>query len=82
MTCIAVRCPHWQREQIVKREKTGCGTQQSPCQNTTGATGSLLLDYRDRGQLPAGKYQFIARSHNASGVRDAARVLQLCTATM
>ena len=27
MTFIAVRCPHCQSEQIVKRGKTGCGTQ-------------------------------------------------------
>jgi ribosomal protein S27E len=26
MTFIAVRCPHCQSEQIVKRGKTGCGT--------------------------------------------------------
>ncbi len=35
MTFIAVRCPHCQSEQIVKRGKTGCGTQRYLCQNTT-----------------------------------------------
>ena len=33
MTFIAVRCPHCQSEQIVKRGKTGCGTQRYLCQN-------------------------------------------------
>ena len=52
MTFIAVRCPHCQSEQIVKRGKTGRGTQRYLCQNTTCATGSFLLDYRNRGWLP------------------------------
>ena len=46
MTFIAVRCPHCQSEQIVKRGKTSCGTQRYLCQNTTCTTGSFLLDYR------------------------------------
>jgi len=46
MTFISVRCPHCQSNQIVKRGKTGCGTQRYLCQNTMCATGSFLLDYR------------------------------------
>src|SRR2546421_3845559 len=38
MTFIAVRCPHCQSDQIVKRGKTGCGTQRYLCQNPTCAT--------------------------------------------
>ena len=34
MTFIAVRCPHCQSEQIVKRGKTARGTQRYLCQNT------------------------------------------------
>src|SRR2546423_4657734 len=82
MTFIAVRCPHCQSEQIVKRGKTGCGTQRSLCQNTTCATGSFLLDYRYLGRLPAVKHQIIAMSLNASGVRDTARVLRISTDTV
>ena len=73
MTFIAVRCPHCQSEQIVKRGKTGCGTQRYLCQNTTCATGSFLLDYRYLGRLPEVKHQIIDMSLNASGVRDTAR---------
>src|SRR3989454_7786713 len=82
MTFIAVRCPHCQSEEIVKRGKTGCGTQRYLCQNTTCATGSFLLDYRYLGRLPAVKHQIIDRSLDASGVRDTARVLRISTDTV
>ena len=82
MTFIAVRCPHCQSEQIVKRGKTGCGTQRYLCQNPTCATGSFLLDYRYLGRRPEVKHQIIDRSLNASGVRDTARVLHISTDTV
>src|SRR6266702_7263666 len=82
MTFIAVRCPHCQSEQIVKRGKTSCRTQRYLCQNTTCATGSFLLDYRYLGRLPAVKHQIIDRSLDASGVRDTARVLRISTDTV
>src|SRR5256884_9367218 len=82
MTFIAVRCPHCQSEQIVKRGKTGCGTQRYLCQNPTCATGSFLLDYRYLGRLPEVKQQIIAMSLNASGIRDTARVLRISTDTV
>jgi ribosomal protein S27E len=43
MTFIAVRCPHCQSDQIVKRGETARGTQRYLCQNTLCAKGSLLL---------------------------------------
>jgi transposase-like protein len=49
MTFIAVRCPHCHSEQMVKRGTTARGTQRFPGQNALCATGSLLLDYRNRG---------------------------------
>ena len=82
MTFIAVRCPHCQSEQSVKRGKTGCGTQQYLCQNTTCTTGSFLLDYRYLGRLPEVKHHIIDMSLNASGVRDTARVLRISTDTV
>jgi len=42
MTFIAVRCPHCQSDQIVKRGKTARGTQRYLCQNTLCARGSFL----------------------------------------
>ncbi len=51
MTFIAVRCPHCQSDQIVKRGKTARGTQRYLCQNTLCIKGSFLLDYCNRGCL-------------------------------
>ena len=73
MTFIAVRCPHCQSDQIVKRGKTARGTQRYLCQNTLCAKGSFLLDYCNRGCLPEVKQTIIDMSLNASGVRDTAR---------
>ena len=73
MTFIAVRCPHCQSDQIVKRGKTARGTQRYLCQNTLCAKGSFLLDSCNRGCLPEVKHMIIDMSLNASGVRDTAR---------
>ena len=82
MTFIAVRCPHCDSAQIVKRGKTHRGTQRYLCQNTACARGSFLLDYRNRGCLPEVKQQIIDMSLNSSGVRDTARVLRISTNTV
>ena len=82
MTFIAVRCPHCQSEQIVKRGKTARGTQRYLCQNTRCATGSFLLDYRNRGCLAEVKQQIIDMSLNVSGVRDTARSLHISPTTV
>src|SRR5262249_37803370 len=68
MTFIAVRCPHCQSDQIVKRGKTARGTQRYLCQNTLCPKGSFLLDYCNRGCLPEVKQTIIDMSLNASGV--------------
>jgi insertion element IS1 protein InsB len=77
MTFIAVRCPHCQSDQIVKRGKTARGTQRYLCQNILCAKGSFLLDYCNRGCVPEVKHLIIDMSLNASGVRDTARSLQI-----
>jgi insertion element IS1 protein InsB len=82
MVFISVQCPHCHSDQIVKRGKTGCGTQRYLCQKATCATGSFLLDYRYQGRLPEVKRQIIDMSLNASGVRDTARVLRISTDTV
>jgi len=82
MTFIAVRCPHCQSEQIVKRGKTARGTQRYLCQNTHCATGSFLLDYRNRGCVSEVKQQIIDMNLNASEVRDTARSLHISPTTV
>ena len=82
MTFIAVRCPHCQSDQIVKRGKTARGTQRYLCQNPLCAKGSFLLDSCNRGCLPEVKHMIIDMSLNASGVRDTARSLHICPNTV
>jgi len=82
MPFIAVRCPHCQSDQIVKRGKTARGTQRYLCQNTLCAKGSFLLDYCNRGFLPEAKHTIIDMRLNASGVRDMARSLPICLNTV
>jgi hypothetical protein len=52
------------------------------CLNPECATGSFLLDYRNRGWLPEVKQLIIDMSLNASGVRDTARSLHISTDTV
>jgi transposase-like protein len=59
MTFIAVRCPHCQSDEIIKRGKTARGTQRYLCQNTLCAKGRFLLDYCNRGCLPEVKQAII-----------------------
>jgi len=82
MTFIAVRCPHCQRDQIVKRGKTTRGTQRYLCQNPLCATGSVLLDSCNRGCLPGVKHMIIDRRLNVSEGRDTACSLPLCANTV
>jgi len=64
MTFIAVRCPHCQSDQIVKRGKTARGTQRYLCQNPLCTKGSFLLDYCNRGCLPEVKQTIIGGVSN------------------
>ena len=82
MTFIAVRCPHCDSEQMVKRGNTYRGTQRDLCQHMACARGSFLLDYCNRGCWPEVKQHIIARGLHARGVRDTARVLRISTATV
>ena len=82
MTCIAVRCPHGHSEQIVKRGKTARGTRRYLCQNALCATGSFLLDYRNRGCLSEVKQYIIDMHLNASVARDTARSLHISLTTV
>jgi transposase-like protein len=82
MTCIAVQCPHCLSKQLVKRGKTRCGTPRYWCQHTACVTGSVLLDYRNRGCVPEVQQTIMAMSLHASGMRDTARVLRIRTDTV
>jgi len=81
-TCIAVRCPHCQKDQVAKRGTTARGTQRYLCRNTICAKNSFLLAYHNQGCLPEVKNLIIDMSLNASGVRDTARSLHISTNTV
>ena len=49
MTFIAVRCPHCQSDQIVKRGKTARGTQRYLCQNTLCVTNPANTSFPSMG---------------------------------
>jgi hypothetical protein len=53
--------------------------QHAAADSATCARGRLLLDYRNRGCVPAVKQQIIAMSLNTSEVRDTARVGRIST---
>jgi transposase-like protein len=78
MPFIAVRCPHCQSNQIVKRGKTARGPQRCLCQNTRCAKGSFLLDSCNRGCLPEVQQQILDMRLKASGIRETARALPMC----
>lgn len=73
MTCIAVRWPPCQSEQLVTRGNTRRGPQRSLRQNTACTTGSVLLDYPNRGCRPAVKQEIMDMSLNASGIQGNAK---------
>jgi insertion element IS1 protein InsB len=81
MTCIALRCPHWQSAQTGTRGKTRRGTQRSLGQNPACPTGSFLLDSRHRGGVPAVQPTSVDMRLNARGLRDTARGLRSSTDT-
>ena len=81
MTCIAVRCPHGQRDQSGTCSKTARRTQRSLCQHILWSKGRVLRD-ACHACLPSGKHTMIARRLHASGVRDTVRSLPISPTTV
>ena len=82
MAVIPVRCPSCDGDAVVKRGKTDRGKQRYLCQNEACSYRTFLLDYTNRGYMPAVKRQSIDLTMNGSGIRDTARVLSLSTDTV
>jgi IS1 family transposase/transposase-like protein len=82
MTCLSVRCPQCQSEQIGKRGKTRRGKPRYLCQHSAWTRGSFLLDSSNRGCRPEVKHHIIDMSLHASGVRETARVLPISIGTV
>jgi transposase-like protein len=82
MAVIAVRCPSCDSDKVVKRGQTNNGKRRYLCQYEACLRRTFILDYINRGYLPAVKRQIIALALNGSGIRDTARVLGISTDTV
>jgi len=82
MAIIPVRCPSCDGDAVVKRGKTKRGQQRYLCRIETCSYRTFLLEYTNRGYLPAVKRQIIDLAMNGSGIRDTARVLRISTDTV
>ena len=69
MAVMPVRCPSCDGDAVVKRGKTDRGKQRSLCQNEACPSHPFLLDYTNRGYMPAVKRQIIDLTMNGSGIR-------------
>jgi transposase-like protein len=79
---ISGLCPHCQSEQIRKGGKPKAGKQRSKCHNAAGSHDALQRNLIDNGRFPASKAQSVDLALNGSGIRDAARVVQLSPTTI
>ena len=67
---------------MVQYGKQANGTQRYRCDNRACPRTIFLLQYCDKGRLPAVKQQIIDMTLNGSGVRDIVRVLRVSSATV
>jgi insertion element IS1 protein InsB len=82
MVDVPVPCPHCQSTEVMKAGKQANGTQRYRCQNRQCARRIFLLQYQDRGRVPAIRRQVVDRARNGSGIRDTARVLGVSPGTV
>src|SRR2546421_10917557 len=82
MALVHVQCPQCQRIDVVQYGKQANGTQRYRCDNPDCPRVIFLLQYHDKGRLPAVKQQIIDMTLNGSGVRDIVRVLGVSSATV
>jgi transposase-like protein len=71
MALVYVHCPECQSIDVVQYGKQANGTRTI-----------FLLQYHDKGRLPAVKQQSVDMTLNGSGVRDIVRVLGISSATV
>jgi transposase-like protein len=82
MVTIPVQCPHCHGTAVIKAGKQANGTQRYRCQNEQCTRRIFLLQYQDRGRIPAIRRQVVDMALNGSGVRDTARVLRISPTTV
>src|SRR5262245_43437010 len=82
MALVSVHCPECQSIDVVQYGKQANGTQRYRCNNRDCPRTIFLLQYADKGRLPAVKQQIVDMTLNGSGVRDIVRVLGVSSATV
>src|ERR687885_969309 len=82
MALVYVHCPECQSIDVVQYGKQANGTQRYRCNNRDCPRTIFLLQYQDKGRLPAVKQQIVDMTLNGSGVRDIVRVLRVSSATV
>src|SRR5881296_2560976 len=82
MALVYVQCPQCQSIDVVQYGKQANGTQRYRCNNLDCPRTIFLLQYSDKGRLPAVKQQIVDMTLNGSGVRDIVRVFGVSSATV
>src|SRR5215470_16041056 len=82
MALVYVQCPQCQSIEVVQFGKQANGTQRYRCNNRECPRTIFLLQYQDKGRLPAVKQQIVDMTLNGSGVRDIVRGLGASSATV
>jgi insertion element IS1 protein InsB len=82
MALVHVQCPQCHSIDGVQYGQQANGTQRYRCNNRDGPRTIFLLQYQDRGRLPAVQQQIVDMTLNGSGVRDIVRVLRVSAATV
>ena len=82
MALVHVQCPQCQSIDVVQYGKQAHGTQRYHCNNPDCQRTIFLLQYHDKGRLPAVKQPIVDMTLNGSGVRDIVRVLGVSSATV
>jgi IS1 family transposase/transposase-like protein len=82
MVLKEVECPFCGSTDVVKRGKSSNGKQRYECKNEDCDHSTFILEYSYLGCLPDIKDRILDMTVNASGIRDTARVLNICTATV
>src|SRR4030095_13232777 len=82
MALVYVHCPECRSIDVVQYGKQANGTQRYRCNNRDCPRTIFLLQYSDKGRLPAVKQQIVDMTLNGRGVRDIVRVLGVSSATV
>ena len=82
MAFVQVQCPDCSSTDVVQYGKQANGTQRYRCNQRDCPRTIFLLQYQDKGRLPAVRQQIVDMTLNGSGVRDIVRVLRVSSATV